>query len=155
MTKLEDKKTASVNGGSPTDKDFANAINRLAELEDMIESGLLVELPCKIGDTLYGVGTFYYGEITEEIVKSIIIDTVHGITISTNIYSYPLSYLGRLLFKTKESAEAKLNELKGIGEPLTYPQPPYPVSPSVAPPNLFGYRDTTIARNRSITLKGE
>lgn len=27
--------------------------NRLAELEDKIEDGTLVELPCKVGDTLY------------------------------------------------------------------------------------------------------
>lgn len=33
-------------------------IKRLAELEDKLESGRLVELPCKVGDTVYGVGFF-------------------------------------------------------------------------------------------------
>ena len=33
-----------------------NALVRLAELEDKIENGRLVELPCKVGDTVYGVG---------------------------------------------------------------------------------------------------
>ena len=28
---------------------------RLAELEDKLESGLLLELPCRVGDTVYGV----------------------------------------------------------------------------------------------------
>lgn len=32
-----------------------NAINRLAELEDKIENGTLIELPCKVGDTVYFV----------------------------------------------------------------------------------------------------
>ena len=31
------------------------AIDRLAELEDKIESGALIEPPCKVGDTVYGV----------------------------------------------------------------------------------------------------
>ena len=29
--------------------------NRLAELEDKIENGTLIELPCKVGDTIYEV----------------------------------------------------------------------------------------------------
>lgn len=33
-------------------------IERLVELEDKLESGRLVELPCKVGDTVYGVGMF-------------------------------------------------------------------------------------------------
>lgn len=113
LTKWETENSASVNGGTPINKDIAEAINRLAELEDKIESKELVELPCKLGDTLYGVGTFYWKEITEEIVKSIDINTTHGITISTNICSYPISYLGRVLFYTKEEAEEALRELQG------------------------------------------
>ena len=31
------------------------AIDRLAELEDKIEHGTLIELPCKVGDTAYKV----------------------------------------------------------------------------------------------------
>lgn len=31
------------------------AIDRLAELEDKIENGTLIELPCKVGDTVYRV----------------------------------------------------------------------------------------------------
>ena len=33
-----------------------NALNRLAEYEDMEEQGLLVRLPCKVGDTLWVTG---------------------------------------------------------------------------------------------------
>lgn len=33
----------------------AMILNRLAELEDKIENGTLVELPCKVGDTVYKI----------------------------------------------------------------------------------------------------
>ncbi len=39
----------------PPDK-IGLLLDRLAELEDKLESGPLVELPCTVGDTVYGVG---------------------------------------------------------------------------------------------------
>ena len=33
-----------------------DALNRLAEYEDMEEQGLLLRLPCKVGDTIYRCG---------------------------------------------------------------------------------------------------
>ena len=36
-------------------KTCQKAINRLAELEDKIENGTLIELPCKVGDTIYNI----------------------------------------------------------------------------------------------------
>lgn len=35
-------------------------INRLAELEDKIESGTLIELPCKVGDMIYNKNIKFY-----------------------------------------------------------------------------------------------
>ena len=32
---------------------LTDCLNRLAELEDKIEQGTLIELPCKVGDTVY------------------------------------------------------------------------------------------------------
>lgn len=34
------------------------ALQRLAELEDKIEAGTLVELPCKVGDTVYVIPSY-------------------------------------------------------------------------------------------------
>ncbi len=34
---------------------LCDALNYFAELEDKIENGMLVELPCKVGDTVYRV----------------------------------------------------------------------------------------------------
>lgn len=35
---------------------------RLAELEDKIENGTLIEVPCKVGDTVYCIYHYYDGE---------------------------------------------------------------------------------------------
>jgi len=34
-------------------KDIADALNKLKEYEDLEERGLLIKLPCKVGDTVY------------------------------------------------------------------------------------------------------
>ena len=40
---------------------FMETYNRLAELEDKIEQGTLIELPCKVGDRFYGIqGNNYF-----------------------------------------------------------------------------------------------
>ena len=36
-----------------------NALVRLAELEDKINNGTLIELPCKVGDTVYEVFKYH------------------------------------------------------------------------------------------------
>lgn len=38
---------------APTVEEIDEIYNRLAELEDKIENGTLVELQCKVGDTVY------------------------------------------------------------------------------------------------------
>ena len=91
---------------------------KLARLEDLEEAGRLIELPCKIGDTVY---LFSY-------------DTIHPFTINgfeINKYevefkgSYcgeeknlehwairlPVSRIGKTVFLTKEEAEAVLKEV--------------------------------------------
>lgn len=95
--------------------------NRLAELEDKIENGTLIELPCKVGDTVYHLSS---GKIDEEVVAKInyIITnstiSLHNSYICTIDYGkednfYRLSKLGKSVFLTKAEAEAKLRELKG------------------------------------------
>lgn len=53
LTKIEYENVASINGRIYYEEPVASAIERLAELEDMIEDGTLIELPCKIGETVY------------------------------------------------------------------------------------------------------
>lgn len=83
-------------------------IDRLAELEDKIESGKLVELPCPLGSTVYVIeetrttsGKFVFGQIEECIFDSEEFDFDS------------LRDFGNTIFTTKEAAEAKLEELRG------------------------------------------
>lgn len=59
---------------------------RLCELEDKIESGTLIELPCKVGDTVYWVWD-EYNDITKEQIVSIKEWKVDRIQINENDWS--------------------------------------------------------------------
>lgn len=78
---------------------------RLRELEDKIEAGKLVELPCKVGDTVYQTdGIRAYSSI----VKNIVFDTV-GL-------AFDKTAIGKSVFLTREAAEARLKELEAKGK---------------------------------------
>lgn len=53
LTKKDGLSKVIINFGDKND--IFEVYNRLAELEDKIESGLNLELPCKIGTTIYGI----------------------------------------------------------------------------------------------------
>lgn len=86
-------------------------INRLAELEDKIEDGTLVELPCKVGDAVYIIAKqgldiytvekvvvcdFWYSSIFNDLCPM----TADGVPLSE-------------IFLTKAEAEKRLEELRG------------------------------------------
>nr|DAW35870.1 MAG TPA: hypothetical protein [Caudoviricetes sp.] len=77
--------------------------NRLGQLEDKIEEGKLVELPCKVGDTVYQTDGI---RVYESVVKNIIFDT-SGV-------AFDKSAIGKDIFLTREAAEARLKELEAI-----------------------------------------
>lgn len=99
---------------------WASGLDRLAELEDKIEQGTLIELPCKVGDTVYWVFELVKNKL--EILEG----KVRGISISQNksfwfsvIYEYGLTfehtfkdYWNKTVFLTKAEAENKLKELQ-------------------------------------------
>ena len=73
--------------------------DKLAHYEDLEEQGLLLELPCKVGDTVYEhyrMTTLDEWEIDE-----------HKITLED------LNKIGRTVFLTRKEAKAKLAELGG------------------------------------------
>lgn len=98
-------------------------VNRLAELEDKIENGTLIELPCKVGDKIFFV---------EQLINSgewvLCNDYASGEYIVTDIYlninkepkfrvknlygTLKLSDFGERAFLTKAEAKAKLKELQ-------------------------------------------
>lgn len=94
-------------------------LDRLCDIEDKIENGTLIELPCKAGTKVYFVVDYpaYFKPIEETIVNGItqFIEngTIHNqiTTTSCLCFNYERD-LGRTLFLTKAEAEAKLRELK-------------------------------------------
>lgn len=81
--------------------------NRLAELEDKIENGTLIELTCKVGDTVYQTeGVRVY----ESKIKGLIYDK--GIYYDCGYFAFDETAIGEVVFLTKAEAEAKLRELE-------------------------------------------
>ena len=97
-----------------------NALSKLRYYENLEEQGRLVVLPCKIGDTVYRVmadkrikhpyeckviGFWYSADET--------CNNVHLVRYVNGVFdcsmSVPFSEFNRILFLTKEEAEAALN----------------------------------------------
>lgn len=101
-------------------------LEKLADYEDLEEQGLLVRLPCKVGDMLwynilgytesYEIKAFSYGycdgyiEAGEEIGDEIIFYCENHT--GSIIGSFPMSGIGKIVFLTREEAEKKLEEMK-------------------------------------------
>ena len=108
-------------------------LQRLAELEDKIENGTLIELPCKVGTTVYQIykdcsnclhfketGWEYdcWCDFDSEESKTMFEfdgdnDCVYIIEETEFTYNH-IKDFGKDLFLTKAEAEAKLKELKEV-----------------------------------------
>ena len=97
--------------------------NKLKEYEDLEEQGLLLRLPCKVGDTLYYISdgfikpctveTIFISDYTDKdgncsYMAEIHFDREDCPYVSTEIY---FTDIGKTVFLTKEEAEKKLNEM--------------------------------------------
>lgn len=99
----------------PTSTTIEKVFYQLAEFEDKIESGLMIELPCKIGDELYLVVrdgkdcTIESGSVTQFSVDE------SGVWVHMRdkyLFSHCIHGKSKGLFLTREEAEAKLKELQ-------------------------------------------
>lgn len=92
--------------GSPTD--------RLAEYEEADEQGLLLRLPCKVGDKVYRPVPKLYRRISVMTVVKIVIHE-DGVYFKTDKDGglFKTSAIGKTFFITKEEAEAALEKMKG------------------------------------------
>ncbi len=100
------------------------AINKLGKYEDLEEQGLLLRLPCKVGDTLYVNGVLGVGEAEE--YKVIRVDYHSNLStkrsefyIEALLLSDPRNSIGfydkefgKTVFLTKAEAEKKLKEIE-------------------------------------------
>ena len=80
------------------------------EIYDMvIKDGTLVELPCKVGDTIYWLTSNY--EIVDAVVSRIRINK-YGVVFDVFEGGCEYSMFNTEFFKTKAEAEQKLKELE-------------------------------------------
>lgn len=111
--------------------DYIKASEKLAEYEDLEEQGLLVRLPCKVGDTVWVVTSpinvfdydKYDGDAEYEVYESFLSSvSYYASGEQFRIYakvtnSFIAAYFrecdfGKSIFFTREEAEKKLEELK-------------------------------------------
>lgn len=90
--------------------------NKLAEYEDLEEQGLLVRLPCKVGDIMFRINKGAKNPVIEL--------TVTQIDITTRSYNLEVidrdcgelmcfkNDIGKTIFLTREDAEKKLEEIQ-------------------------------------------
>lgn len=103
------------------------AIEKLADYEDAEEQGLLVRLPCKVGDDvyiipsppIYGLNIFYGCENVNRVyhqhIESITFAGSHWYATGRNEYKEKVlndTAFGMTWFLTREEAENKLEEMK-------------------------------------------
>lgn len=81
-------------------------VRELGEYEDLEEQGLLLRLPCKVGDTVYSVRTYGRSDITKKVMWRI--EEIPFMLVW-------LDDIGKTVFLTKKEAEAKLREME-VGE---------------------------------------
>lgn len=90
------------------------AFEKLAEYEDLEEQGLLLKLPCAVGDTVWFIkSNFSYMQNpkAERVRKIEIIDG--EIIFRTENRCFEMKYIGKTVFLTKSDAEQALKEMEG------------------------------------------
>ena len=101
-------------------KHFDSIIKKLAEYKDAEEQGLLLRLPCKVGDTVWFVGNNFINDY--EVRKFIVGETgINFVQIAKEINgreywdSFNICDIGKTIFLTRKEAEKALEQMKGGG----------------------------------------
>lgn len=93
---------------------MAELRERLKEYEDLEEQGLVLWLPCKVGDIIYEIHPLT-GKITERKINSIVVCNCPDLTImykSGYDYSNVQDDFDKTVFLTRAEAEQKLKEME-------------------------------------------
>ena len=92
------------------------AIQKLAEYEDLEEQGLLLRLPLKIGDTVYSVTRDFISEYTICSIEKYNEGLIFNWRCKEGIYVDSIGFkeceIGKTVFLTQEEAEQKLKEME-------------------------------------------
>lgn len=110
--------------GTTLVKNFEKAVDRLAEYENAEEQGLLLKLPCKLGDSVWDtdlgrpeqfiVTGFSYGDLNDygdyiEVFDKLLI---HYRNSSGSITGdFVITEIGKSVFLTREEAKQKISEI--------------------------------------------
>lgn len=96
---------------------LAEWLEELKRYKDLEYQGRLIELPCKVGDTVYQITRNFISKFK---IKSFVYDNegfffywecISGIYI--NVLGFNSNKIGKDIFLTPEEAEAKLAEMEG------------------------------------------
>lgn len=116
----------SCSQGAGNCETIKNMIKKLAEYEDLEEQGLLVRLPCKVGDIVwdndfgypesYEIKAFSYGYCDSYVEPGVGIEDeiifYYENPIGSITGAFPMSEIGKTVFLTREEAKKKLEEMK-------------------------------------------
>ena len=94
---------------------FLETYSRLAELEDKIANRMLVDIPCKVGDTIYEVFKYHKPPFIQQTKVEKIIITEKGLKLKlarNSVYETSIASLGKTLFLTEAKALKKLKEVE-------------------------------------------
>lgn len=83
-------------------------LSKLAEYEDLEEQGLLLRMPCKVGDTVYYIED---NEINKFVVYSFDIRPLQQFICNYEGIRLNFKNFGKTVFLTQEEAEQKLKEM--------------------------------------------
>ena len=103
-------------------KQYEESTIKLAEYEDLEEQGLLLRLPCKVGDIIYRVNTGAKEPVIKMRVLQVNYKQLHKDRIIIRIDAindndmrencYLLEDIGKTVFLTQAEAEQKLKEME-------------------------------------------
>ena len=105
----------AVNAFSVLLEDRERLQKQVKEYQDKIENGTLIELPCKVGDTVYEVFKDHIPPFIKETKIEKIVITEKGLRLRlarNSFYETAISSLGKTVFLTREEAEKRLKELQ-------------------------------------------
>lgn len=90
-------------------KQVAGYLKKLKAYEDAEEQGLLLQLPCKVGDKDYII---VGKDISKQTIQRVTIGSDKILEFCTKKRGFAISDIGKKVFLTREEAEAKLKKME-------------------------------------------
>ncbi len=99
------------------ESDYIKAIEKLAEYEDLEEQGVLLKLPCKVGDTVYSIAEDCGGDALDCRNRDCqnCVDFYRFVE-ENKFDTYMRDEIGKTVFLAKEEAESALRGMEGRHE---------------------------------------